>query len=227
MTERSMVVLFVRSPERGKVKSRLASAMGQNHALELYRAFITDILGTLRKGNSRLAVAYHPADSGEVLISWLGKEFIYIPQRGEDLGKRMENAFTDSFSRGFRRVVLIGSDIPDLTSAIIDKAFSSLEENDAVIGPASDGGYYLIGFKASTFFPEIFRHISWGSGSVFNVTMKMFEGRGRSVHVLPEWNDVDTLDDLRALFMRNRDTGFRNSSTMSFCRKVFHEWEIR
>jgi rSAM/selenodomain-associated transferase 1 len=222
MTERATVVLFVRSPERGKVKSRLASAMGQDSALELYRAFVLDIVGMLRRGDVPLTIAFHPADSGKVLISWLGENFAYIPQRGEDLGKRMENAFTDSFSRGFGRVVLIGSDIPDLTSAVMDEAFSSLEENDAVIGPAADGGYYLIGFKASTFSPEIFHNIPWGTGSVFGVTMKMFGDRGLRVHVLPAWDDVDTLDDLQALFMRNRNTRFSESSTMSFCRKVFH-----
>ena len=135
----------------------------------------------------------------------------------------MENAFTDSFSHGFGRVVLIGSDIPDLSAAVMEEAFLSLEENDAVIGPASDGGYYLIGFKASTFSAEIFRNIAWGTDSVFRATMEMFHDQGLRVHVLPEWDDIDTLDDLEALFMRNRDTGFRESSTMSFCRRVFRE----
>ena len=223
MTERPTVVLFVRSPERGKVKSRLASALGEDRALELYKTFVIDILGMLRKGNVPLTVAFSPPNAGAVIIPWLGRELTYIPQRGEDLGKRMDNAFTDAFSRGFGKVVLIGSDIPDLSSAVVNLAFSSLEKNDAVIGPASDGGYYLIGFKSSTFLPEIFHDMEWSTASVYQKTLGILKRAGRLVHVLPEWNDVDTLDDLRSLFIRNRNTDFRGSLTMSYCRTLFHE----
>jgi len=222
MLNSSCIILFVKSPERGKVKSRLASAIGEDKALDIYRAFIHDITGTLKKGNHPITIAFYPEDSEEAVVKWLGRDFEYLTQKGKDLGERMENAFAHSFSR-YQRVVLIGSDIPDLTSAVMDEAFSALEKKDAVIGPASDGGYYLIGFRKDSFLPDIFHEIVWGADSVYRETLKIFEKAGHRIHILPEWKDVDTLDDLRSLFMRNRNSGFGDSLTMSSCRAVFHD----
>ena len=135
----------------------------------------------------------------------------------------MENAFAHLFSSGFERGLLIGSDIPDLPHELIEEAFSALDEKDAVIGPASDGGYFLIGFRHSTFLRDIFRGIAWSTGSVYRETMEIFEKAGYRVHVLHEWSDVDTIDDLRSLYRRNRNTSFRDSLTMSCCRELFHD----
>jgi len=219
--ETESVLLFVKSPEKGKVKSRLASATGDETALHIYRSFVLDIVDMLKNRARPPTICFYPHDAEETVVNWLGRNFSYLPQRGEDLGERMENAFADSFSGGAAKVVLIGSDIPDLTTAVIDESFSCLEQDDAVIGPASDGGYYLIGFRKNSFLHDIFRGIFWGAGSVFRETMRIFAGSGLHVHVLPEWNDVDTLDDLRSLFARNTDTGFRESRSMSLCRNIF------
>jgi rSAM/selenodomain-associated transferase 1 len=218
----SSILLFIKSPEPGKVKSRLASAIGEESALDIYRAFVLDIVGTLKKGNRSITIAFYSEDA-EAVVNWLGKDLVYIPQKGKDLGARMRNAFHDVLSQGHEKAVLVGSDIPDLPFEIIDEAFSALEEKDAVIGPASDGGYFLIGFKKDTFLPDIFHGIAWSTDSVYRETMKVFERAGHRVHILPEWRDVDTLDDLRSLYMRNRNTGFRDSLTMSSCKKVFHD----
>jgi rSAM/selenodomain-associated transferase 1 len=213
------VLVFIKSPDEEKVKSRLASVIGEEKAIILYKSFILDIIETIQRGNYPLKIYFHPPDSGDALKSWMGNNCDYLPQRGDDLGERMKNAFIQSFSEGLEKVLLIGSDIPDLKLTVVNEAFESLNDHDAVIGPASDGGYYLIGFKKSTFLPDIFNGIPWGGDSVFLKTMEVFNRTGWVVHILPEWRDVDTMDDLRSLFAMNIDTGFRNSRTMSYIMK--------
>jgi len=122
-----------------------------------------------------------------------------MPQHGRDLGERMKNGFLDGFAKGYKRVVLIGSDIPDLPKNSIEEAFQSLEETDAVIGPAFDGGYYLIGFRQSAFSSQVFEEINWGTATVFDETMKKLKRLRRSVHTLPRLRDIDTVEDLNHL----------------------------
>ncbi len=210
----SAVIIFIKEPGKGQVKSRLARALGKELAKEAYIHFTLDILRTIRK--YPLRIFFYPPDSRIALMRWLGKDFVCIPQKGRGLGKRMENAFVRSFSDGLEKALIVGSDIPDLAPEVIDEAFEALDKSDAVIGPATDGGYYLIGFNKTSFLPVIFRGIKWGSGSVFRETMDIFRNFGSRVHILPEWQDVDTLKDLRSLVMRNRATDFRNSDTMSW-----------
>jgi glycosyltransferase A (GT-A) superfamily protein (DUF2064 family) len=138
----------------------------------------------------------------------------------------MKNAFLDAFSEGFFKALIIGSDIPDITNQIINEALES-DDNDAVIGPSFDGGYYLIGFKHNTFLPGIFEGIEWGTNTVFEKTMEIFAKNRYKVHLLPKWHDVDRLEDLRALVDGNKNTDFANSTTMAFIRdnqkKLFGE----
>ncbi|HTZ19088.1 MAG TPA: TIGR04282 family arsenosugar biosynthesis glycosyltransferase [Dissulfurispiraceae bacterium] len=215
-----MVLLFVRAPQRGTVKTRLQPVIGEEGALDIYRCFILDILDTLRTANLTIRIFFSPTDSREEITDWLGHVFDYTPQTGESLGERMENAFVQMFSEGTEKAVLIGSDIPDLPASIFYEAFAALDANDAVIGPATDGGYYLIGFRNNTFMPEIFRGIKWSSGSVFRITMDIFEAHGCRPHVLPIWNDLDTGDDLRHFFLRNRRSDFAISRTMSYLNTI-------
>jgi hypothetical protein len=212
------VLLFVKYPAKGRVKTRLAAVIGDDNALLLYRHFILDILEMLKNGGCALKICYAPPDSGGRLSSWLGKEYEYIPQRGKDLGERMKNAFIDVFSEGFSGVLLIGSDIPDLPVAVIEEAFS-FRGTQAVIGPASDGGYYLIGFQRDTVLPGVFEDMPWGTEKVFEKTMELLHQHGYTVHQLPVWRDVDTIDDLKDLYRRNQGTGFAYSRTMTFLSK--------
>jgi len=222
MSEGSSVILFVRSPERGRVKSRLAAAIGGKMALEIYKGFVLDIVETLKEGPYPFRIFFYPGNAREKVTNWLGKDFTYSPQRGSGIGEKMENAFVQSFSMGVERAVLIGSDIPDLPNSVIHRAFSSLDKSDAVLGPASDGGYYLIGFKKASFLPDVFHGIPWSTSSVYRETIEVFRLSKYRVHILRHWNDVDTLDDLRALVTRNQDTDFRASRSMSLCRRIFH-----
>ena len=219
------LLLFVKYPDKGKVKSRLSKEFGEDTVLLLYEAFVLDVLETVNKGKYRFTICFHPPSAQEKIASWLGKSYLYMPQNGSDLGEKMKNAFASAFSEGFEKVMLIGSDIPDLPKEIIDEAFAS--DGEAVIGPATDGGYYLIGFKRDTFLPHIFEGMQWSTASVFERTMEIFRKHSCKVHILPQWRDVDTPEDLRAFYERNRNTAFVHSRTMGFIKRMKDEDEER
>jgi uncharacterized protein len=213
---RHCLILFVRSPDTDGVKSRLAATIGDQSARQLYRRFVPDLLDSLHEGNYSVSIFFSPPDHGDAIREWLGDGWSYEPQAGEDLGERMENAFIRCFADGCEAALLIGSDIPDMPVAFIERGFAFLQENDAVIGPAFDGGYYLIGFKANTFSREAFRGIAWGAGCVQKMTRGILEKQGLRIAVLPEWGDIDTYEDLIALRDRNRDMPFAQSRTMRY-----------
>jgi len=193
------LLFFIKDPEKGKVKTRLASAVGGEMAARLYKRFLLEMLSTLNKGTFLFYLCFYPVDALEGLRNWLGKDYLYIPQRGEDLGERMKNGFMEAFDMSFKRVVLIGSDIPDLPLEFIEEAFTSLEQKDAVIGPSFEGGYYLIGFRDKKFSASPFKGIPWSTNRVFEDTMKILKREGLTVHTLQPRRDIDTIEDLKSL----------------------------
>ncbi len=168
-------------------------------AAKLYRRFLLEMLFTLNQGTFLFYLYCYPNDSLNELKHWLGDHYLYMPQTGEDLGERMKNAFVEAISMNFKRVVLIGSDIPDLPLEFIEEAFTSLREKDVVIGPSFDGGYYLIGFKNETFSPRVFEGIYWSTASVLEKTLRVLTGEGLTVHTLRPLRDIDTVEDLKTL----------------------------
>lgn len=229
MPDNPLILLFVKAPLRGQVKSRLAAVLGQDAALELYRNFVLDILASIETSGIPFRICYHPPDGGETVKKWLGGHLQYMAQEGNDLGERMERAFRRAFSEGATRAVLIGSDIPDLPPKLLNDSLASLSENGAVIGPAQDGGYYLIGFRSETFFPDIFHGIAWGTDTVFRKTLQIFERAHQKVFLLPAWRDMDTLEDLKDLMDRNGNGGFSDSRTMyylSFLKNKMNSAEV-
>ena len=206
----SCVILFVKYPTPGRVKTRLAKQLGQKRAAEIYENFVVDILAVLEKLNVNLKIFFSPADTQQRFQSWLGKEYSYTAQAGGDLGQKMKNAFQCVFADGFSRAVIIGSDSPDLPADFLDSSFTALDSHDAVIGPAADGGYYLIGFSGESFLPEAFDRICWSTDSVFWQTIDTLKKHRRKVHLLPQWYDVDTFEDLKSL-QRRIETGGGNS----------------
>jgi len=193
------LLFFVKYPEKGKVKSRLAAVIGDDSAAGVYKNLVAQMLSTVKEGSFPLYICFFPKNAQKPIKNWLGREYRYIPQNGKDLGERMRNGFIDGFAMGYKRVVLIGSDIPDLPMKSIEEAFKSLKEMDAVIGPAYDGGYYLIGFKDKTFSPQVFEGIAWETKNVFDETMKKLKRFRRTVHTLPYQRDIDTVEDLKHL----------------------------
>jgi uncharacterized protein len=212
------ILVFIKSPKKGHVKSRLAAAIGEEQACRLYEYFVLDLLGTLREaaecGNYALKVCFHPPESGKQIATWLGSRYDYLPQRGADLGEKMKNAFRDIFAGGYEEILLVGSDLPDLPGRIIHDAFTSLARHGAVIGPTQDGGYYLIGFRSGCFLPDIFAGIPWSTAEVFERTMAAFKFRNRDVSILPAWQDMDTPEDLEDFRARHQHDDFGKSGTM-------------
>ena len=215
MAPRKCVLLFLRHPQKGEVKQRLAEDLDEETVLTLYKNFVLDTLATLDMAGPAVRIYYTPEEQKTRVIQWLGADRTYFPQQGADLGERMRNALADTFSGGYTQAALIGSDIPDLPATFISRALES-GAYDAVIGPSFDGGYYLIGFRREAFLPEIFHKMPWGTRKVFENTMAVFRERRLRVLVLPRWRDIDTLEDVREFFSSNRKAGTTGSETMKF-----------
>jgi rSAM/selenodomain-associated transferase 1 len=218
-----LVILFIKAPLPGNVKSRLAAGIGEEAALGLYRVLVLDAVEMLGGTPYPVHVYYAPADQREAVTSLLGMDRVLRPQTGADLGSRMEYAFRDAFAEGFSRVALVGSDLPELNPLIMAEAFDALEQDDAVLGPAADGGYYLIGFRRTTMPAEAFHGIAWSTPTVFEDTMKAMQAHALRVHVLPKLHDLDTAADLKAFWERNR-TGNRRSRVFQYIEK--HQKEL-
>jgi rSAM/selenodomain-associated transferase 1 len=219
-TPNQCILLFLRAPERGLVKTRLAASLGNDTALSLYRHFVEDILAMLSRTGFPVILWGHPEARLDRIASWLGPELPLRPQAGEDLGRKMANAFSEAFADGFDKVVLVGSDIPDLPPRIIRDAFSALDQAGAAIGPAADGGYYLVAFRKSAFLPEAFENISWSTEQVLPQTLARFQKGGMPVRLLEQWQDIDTIEDLKALSARHPEDISAAPGTLAYIRKA-------
>ena len=202
MTDTQALAILCKTPEKGFVKTRLAASVGDQKALEIYLDLLNITDGETRPFNSsrHLFLASALEDSIEKMQSTLQQQDLFtdpktkfVIQQGEDLGQRMSTAFEKLF-KNHQSVVLIGCDLPDLTSALISKAFDALQNNDLVIGPSCDGGYYLIGLNKST--PELFEEISWSTEKVLKQTLERAERLLLKVQLLDQLRDIDTLEDL-------------------------------
>jgi uncharacterized protein len=208
--------MMVRTPEKGRVKTRLAASLSESFVVDLYKHFISDLLAMLNQGHHQFTIYYDPPDTESEISAWLGNHFRYKPQSGDTLGERIRNALCEQFEEGYKNIIVIGSDSPDLPGSFLDEALLSLEENDAVVGPSRDGGYYLIGFHKEAFLTEAFDGIDWGTERVYVQTMTVFQKHVYNVHVLQEWYDIDRFEDLKDFFLQNINSDFAHSNTMRF-----------
>jgi rSAM/selenodomain-associated transferase 1 len=204
-----IVGLFAKEPREGQVKTRLAEATSNAIAARIATAFLSDSIERLAVIKAHLVLAYAPITSHEFFSKAVAGRFDLVPQAEGDLGTRMALFFGRQFAEGAGRVVLVGADSPTLPLDFVEKAFSVLEISDLVIGPATDGGYYLIG--CTRFIPELFGDISWSSSTVLRDTLRKSRDLGLRFSLLPPWYDVDTLDDWRMLqghVLAMRQAGF-------------------
>ena len=190
------VLVFVRAPVLGAVKTRLAAVMGAHAALRVYRRMGEHVLQQARAMGDAvdLQVHYTPAEGDAVVRAWLGEGPLYLPQTEGTLGARMGEAFAQAVDAGYERVVLVGSDLPGLTASHLEEALDRLRGDPVVLGPAADGGYWLIGLRERR--PEIFTGIGWGSPGVLADTMERTRTLGLRPAILPQLADVDEVDDL-------------------------------
>ncbi len=193
--DNSLLMIFVKNPLLGKVKQRLAATIGDEKALAVYNYLLRHTRATCYALYPHKAVFYSSRIDEDDL--WENDEYQKFVQIGDDLGERMCNAFEQGFSLGYGAIVLIGSDCLELNERILLEAFEHLADHDIVIGPTSDGGYYLIGMKK--LYKDVFRNKSWSTESLFEETLQSIETLGLHVHCLPRLSDIDTEEDLGEL----------------------------
>ena len=186
------LIVFVRHPEQGKVKTRLAAAIGALNALKIYQRLLDHTLDVIRQTEAQKFIFY----AGKVVEKdmWQLPGFTKSRQEEGDLGLRMKTAFEQVFKAGYRKVVIIGSDCPGLTPLHLQSAFAALETHAVVIGPATDGGYYLLGMH--TLYPELFEQKQWSTDSVYSDTIRSIEKYHLPYYVLEPLTDVDEEKDL-------------------------------
>lgn len=192
------LIVFVKAPVPGIVKTRLVPPLSHDEAANLYKSWAGDIFQTAKKlerASIQIAYAPHPLfpDPG-----WIAPGVNYFLQTGNDLGEKLANAFDHDFKKGTESVVIIGSDSPGLPLNYLQEAFAALNHHDLVLGPTEDGGYYLIGLKNQTR-RELFEKISWSTHQVFSQTLTLAQQFKLSIHILPEYFDVDRAEDLKRI----------------------------
>ena len=209
--------MFAKFPENGCVKTRLAEKLGADGATAIYRAFLRDLTRRLRLSAGRRVLCYTPDQerSRSYFAALAGQDFELWSQPAGDLGRRMLSFFTTFLDSG-DRVILMGSDSPTLPISIVDEAFSALERSDCVLGPATDGGYYLIGLRAVH--DSLFSGIQWSGAQVLSQTVERIRACGLSLELLQPWYDVDTWEDLVFLAGHRRAQAYSEADG--------RQWEI-
>lgn len=189
---RKAIIIFVRNPELGKVKTRLAKEIGDEQALQVYTELLHHTHDIAIDLDCDRFVYY--ADYINDHDVWSNEYFEKRLQNGDSLGNRMMAAFFELFQQEYSRVVIIGSDCPELTTFVVEDAFDKLDTTDVAIGPSSDGGYYLLGL--TQLIPELFKNKQWSTDTVLADTIKDTISLKKSCSFLTELSDIDTADDL-------------------------------
>lgn len=186
----NILIVFIKNPVKGQVKTRLAATMGEDRALAIYQALLTRTRQVCAQAATRRWVFY--SDWTDPEDAWASPDFERKLQLGRDLGRRMYHAFVQALNEA-RRAVIIGSDCPLIEAAHLEQAFSALDQTNLVIGPSEDGGYYLLGMSKP--FPELFEDIAWSTPQVLEQTLSKARMLGLSCTLLPVLPDIDHESD--------------------------------
>lgn len=193
MKKEHLLMIFVKNPEKGKVKTRLAKSVGDLEALLVYKKLLYYTVQVASGVPVSRQIWYSSfIDYKDSIDQGVFEKRL---QEGDDLGARMKKAFARAFDEGFDRVLIIGSDCPGLTEEVILNAFNVLDSHQVVIGPSEDGGYYLLGMRK--FIPDLFVDVNWSTETVYEKTVETVKNLGLSYSTLPVLNDIDTAADLR------------------------------
>ena len=189
---KSALIIFLKYPELGRSKTRLAKDIGNENALKVYIELLerTQLISNQLKIDKYLFYDKVTANK----MPWGDDIYQTAYQIESDLGGRMQNAFEQLFLKGYERLVIIGSDCYELTQEVIEQAFELLNISDAVVGPAKDGGYYLLGLRKMI--PQLFADVAWSTDEVFSATVKTLENLNLTYSITPILSDIDTIDDL-------------------------------
>ncbi|MCY3743360.1 MAG: TIGR04282 family arsenosugar biosynthesis glycosyltransferase [Candidatus Poribacteria bacterium] len=197
------LIVFAKNPVPNQVKTRLVPTLSPEQAAVLYTAFLTDWCETLADlPDVDRVIAYTPPEAQPDLQALIGDDVIYIPQIGADLGERLTSATQWAAKQGYTKILFVGSDSPTLPISYISQAITLLDSRDTVIGPSTDGGYYLIGFSVETLattIPHVFEDIAWSTAEVFQQTVARIHAAEATLGLLPPWYDIDRAEDLAFL----------------------------
>lgn len=200
----TLLIIFAKEPVPGQVKTRLVPPLSPEEAAELYQCFLLDVLEEMQRlTDVALALAYTPVDARPFFQELVSPQMRLVPQTGSDLGERLSAACHWALSSGFRAVMIRNSDSPDLPRELVMQAGELLRNDQAqvVLGPAPDGGYYLVGLTVPP--GDFFQGIAWSTDTVLDETLDRVRGRGLSVHLLPPWIDIDSFLDLQRFAQRS------------------------
>lgn len=191
ITSKNLLLIFTRNPEFGKVKTRLARDIGHQASLDIYKFLLAHTAKICTPLDTEKAVYYSEEIPNNDL--WNATVFQKKKQIGEDLGERMQNAFAEGFNLGYSKIIIIGSDLYDIETKDLEQAFKVLNNHEIVIGPAEDGGYYLLGMKQ--LYPKLFKNKNWGTATVLQDTIN--ELKKSNYKLLEKRNDVDLYSDIK------------------------------
>jgi len=191
--------LFAKYWQPGRVKTRLAASIGDEAAAEVYQQFVITLLNRLQDQGDQRWLAFDPPEQAQEFESLTAEHWQSEPQSDGDLGQRMQAFFKHRLAKGNNRVILLGTDSPNVPLDYLHQAWELLHDNDAVLGPTEDGGYWLIGVSAEV--PELFENIPWSSPEVWEATHSALQNAGRSFASVPDWYDVDEHYDLQRLIL--------------------------
>lgn len=187
---KTLLIVFVKNNKLGKVKTRLASTVGNEVAFDVYNHLVE----ITENVTNQIAVGKRIYFSDAIIEEKWPKTAKYV-QKGDDLGEKMHNSIEKGFFDGFSNIILIGSDLPDISTQIIQKGFDELTKNEVVFGPAEDGGYYLVGMTKKHY--SIFKNKTWSTDNLLEITLSELKEKGVSFSLLEKLNDIDTIEDLK------------------------------
>jgi rSAM/selenodomain-associated transferase 1 len=200
-----LLIVFVKAPRPGFVKSRLAQTVGPEAACLIYQILVSRVLKSIESLNP-VEVRFSPDHAEKEIRPWRRTGWTVAAQGPGDLGQRLMRAFRDAFAAGYERVAIIGSDSPEITHRDVEDAWAALDAHDLVVGPTLDGGYWLIAVRRGIHarrMAQLFRGIPWSTQDVFEKTVEKAVAASLSVHRLRELSDIDTEDDWKEYLRRN------------------------
>lgn len=198
MNKSQALIIFAKAPIPGKVKTRLQTHLSPEECATLHKSFVIDTVRLAKKINGADIFLYCSPGIEHPFFQKVSQDFDVglAAQVGENLGERLDNAINNGLKAGYKKIVIIGSDSPDLPYEYIEDGFGMLDLYDMVVGPCRDGGYYLIGGKSEL---PVFNDMPWGSSQILKMTLKKTQEYGIKYSLLPEWYDIDTWEDLQLL----------------------------
>ena len=203
---KNCLIVFIKNIKTGKVKTRLAKTVGTDYAVKFYEACVKYTLSEVSKltnENIDVCLFFSSFKMKNNIDELAGHKFSIYEQEGKDLGEKMNNAFQKMFKNGSRKVVVIGTDLPDITAGLIVNSFKLLDESEVVIGPSNDGGYYLLGMNQV--YSEIFTNMGWSTNRLLINTLRVLEKDKVKTKLLEEFIDIDTEADLRNWINKNQN----------------------